>query len=742
MNYEPMSESRSKYSWKLNSWGSFCFLLATLFVVELALMETGVSFLSSYDPVFSALLDAFLLVALFSLPLLLLLFRLKSDRKGANSSFLVLWLGILAGLFLIEVSIMFFLADLIPETRPHLHGLVDASLTLLLSTPLFWWMFRRFELSHIDVSLSDYLSSPSIPYSLLLVVIFLLGLQTEVLSPEFYGGLDPYSLKLCNAALVTLLSAPLLWGLVARPLQRSSASERARTLAVYGQVVDAVITFDSYGQIRVLNPAAQRIFGYSSDVMLKQKASLLFEDGDPLLAQLMENAVHSDGAPVHLASKEVRCFRADGSLIPMDVSISRILIHGRSEFLLIMRDVSERRRATENLLSSENRFRQLFEQSDDAILFLHPRNHSVIDVNATTVSMFGYSSPELVSGNLELIFPPAEYEKLMARLPQVGPHEVVQIDRMAGCHKDGTELMLSMRVKVMFLLDVEIFYCTLRDVTERVRMENEAREIQSKLIHTSKMTSLGLMVSGVAHEINNPNNFILSNAQLLKGYWREASCILREYREDHGDFLLGGQPFAKRNEDIKGLYEGIVEGSRRINAIVTNLKAFARQESIEKTEAVNVNHVAKTAISILHHEIGRLTTNFSFQPDTALPKVKGNRQQLGQVIVNLVMNACQALPDKSKSVLVKTFVEPESGMVIVEVRDEGAGMSAETAKLVMEPFFTTKLDSGGTGLGLSICRTIIRDHHGTLDFHSEPGVGTTFFIRLPAFASKTRDANL
>jgi len=403
--------------------------------------------------------------------------------------------------------------------------------------------------------------------------------------------------------------------------------------------------------------------------------------------------------------------------------------------LLIMRDISERKKSAEALQASETRFRQVFEKTDDAVIFLHPRNSSIIDLNTTMVNMFGYSPDELRTGGLKLIFRADDCHRVLALVEKVDLNETPQLENLVGVRKDGSELIISMRIKYMLLQDIEIFYCTFRDVTDRVRMEAEAREIQSKLIQANKMTALGLMVSGVAHEVNNPNNFILTNSQLLEKSWQDACKILNEYFQENGDFLLGGLPYSQIGEQAPQLFAGIVEGSYRINEIVTNLKGFARQESVSLDNQVEINRVVKSAISILRHEIARLTEDFRFEPEENLPLIQGNRHQLGQVIINLLMNACQALPNKSAAVALKTYQDKATKQIVVAIHDEGCGMSAEAAEHIMDPFFTTKLESGGTGLGLSICRSIIKDHQGVLDFETELGRGTTFYLKLPVLDS-------
>ena len=277
-----------------------------------------------------------------------------------------------------------------------------------------------------------------------------------------------------------------------------------------------------------------------------------------------------------------------------------------------------------------------------------------------------------------------------------------------------------------------------RDVTARVRMEKEAKAIQSKLIHTNKMTALGTLVSGVAHEINNPNSYILSNAQLFSEIWSDTYKVLREQYQKNGEFYLGGLKYSEIESVVPKLIHGINDGATRISNIVNYLKDFARPDRSNLNGKVDINKVILNSRTILNNKINIITDDFHITYGDNLPLVKGSSQQIEQVVMNLVINSLQALPDKQSGIWVSTSYEKETGFVIIKIRDEGNGMSGEILDRITEPFFTTKLNSGGTGLGLSISYSIVKEHNGLLEFESKQGKGTTVYLKLPAHDSKTK----
>lgn len=271
----------------------------------------------------------------------------------------------------------------------------------------------------------------------------------------------------------------------------------------------------------------------------------------------------------------------------------------------------------------------------------------------------------------------------------------------------------------------------LQDITQRKLAEEQNRLQQERLVRSEKLVALGTLVSGVAHEINNPNNFIMLNAPMLREVWESALPILDEYHEQAGDFLLGGLEFSEMRDQVPELIQGVLEGAKRIRNIVQELRDFARPHPNSGQEIVDLNQVVKAALVLVHNVIEKATAHFRVSYSRDLPTVRGNFQRLEQVIINLIQNACQSLDKKNGAVWVATTYDEALEQVLVTVGDEGRGIPQDMLKQITDPFFTTKRDSGGIGLGLSISSNIAHEHGGTLEFSSEEGRGTVATLRLP-----------
>ncbi len=271
------------------------------------------------------------------------------------------------------------------------------------------------------------------------------------------------------------------------------------------------------------------------------------------------------------------------------------------------------------------------------------------------------------------------------------------------------------------------------DITGKREMEAEAELRRQQLMQADKMISLGILVSGVAHEINNPNNFIMLNTPVLREAWDDSATVLDKHYAENKDFMVAGIPYPEMREYIPKLFDGIKDGTERIKKIVLNLKDYAREDTSDMTEIVDVNVVIRAALTLLTSQLKSSTKYLSLDFAENLPPVKGNTQRIEQVMINLIQNACQALPDIKKGIDITSFYDMKTNKVVICVKDEGIGISQDNMDRIFDPFFTMKRDKGGTGLGLSICAGIVEEHGGKLEFSSEPGKGTAASLTLPAF---------
>jgi len=245
------------------------------------------------------------------------------------------------------------------------------------------------------------------------------------------------------------------------------------------------------------------------------------------------------------------------------------------------------------------------------------------------------------------------------------------------------------------------------------------------------MIALGTLLSGVAHEINNPNHFILLNLPLLRSAWHDASPVLEAHASTHPEFVLANLPYDEMRTEIPALIDAVIGGAERIQLIVSELRGYTREHP-GSGDPVSVNDAVKAALTLIASPIRRATRRFSVRYGTDLPGVRGNVRRLEQVVINLILNACQALPSPERAVQVETSYDAAEGRVIVSVADEGSGIAESDLTRIMEPFFTTKGARGGTGLGLAVSARIVDEHGGRLSFSSAPGRGTVARILLPA----------
>ena len=336
-------------------------------------------------------------------------------------------------------------------------------------------------------------------------------------------------------------------------------------------------------------------------------------------------------------------------------------------------------------------------------------------------------------GGVDYITKPFQFEEVLAR---VGTHislrsmqkHLEQVNEQLRSSHEELERRVEERTAEIVAVNERLQ----EEIIERQRQEEEARRHQEKLFQAAKMVSLGTLVSGVAHEINNPTTFIMSNAPILQKVWKSLMPILDEYCDKQGDFPVGNLTYMEVRDSIPALFSGILEGSQRIKRIVSELTDFARKKPQEFMEWVDINAVVTAALSLSSNLIKSKTDHFSVEYGKDLPTFRGSSQRIEQVVINLILNACEALRNRNEGIAVSTTYDPASAHILLEIRDQGMGIREEDLPHICDPFFSTKRDLGGTGLGLSISSKIVDDHGGTITFWSCPGGGTTATVKLPA----------
>ena len=252
---------------------------------------------------------------------------------------------------------------------------------------------------------------------------------------------------------------------------------------------------------------------------------------------------------------------------------------------------------------------------------------------------------------------------------------------------------------------------------------------EAQLQQADKLASLGQLVSGIGHEINNPNQFIRGNIKIIQQALEGFLPILDEYYAAHPDLRIARLKYDFFREHIMTLVNDMAHGSDRIKGIVEGLKRFARRDEGLLIDSVDVNTIIDAARRLVHNQAHQ-SADIELDLAPGLPIITGNSQKIEQVVVNLLINAAQAMPNDRRG-LIKVSTRAEEGGIIVEVNDDGKGMGERTLKRIFEPFFTTHRADGGTGLGLAIAYRIIEEHGGTITVSSRLDLGTTFRIFLP-----------
>lgn len=409
------------------------------------------------------------------------------------------------------------------------------------------------------------------------------------------------------------------------------------------------------------------------------------------------------------------------------------------------REMAERQQAEVSLRASEERLRAITDSAKEAIVSADSAGN-VVSWNAGASAIFGYGATEILNTPFARLIPErtrAAYEGASAAWAAGSESLLLKgTTESTGLQKDGKEFPIEVSMSTWSTQQDRYITAIVRDISERKRLEETARQQELQLIQANKMTALGTLVSSVAHEINNPNQLVLMNSRVLAEVWDDALGILDEYRERSGEFLLGGLPYAEMRQSVSMLTRDVHDGALRIERFVEELKDFARPRAKDAHTAFNLNDAVRRASRLLGHLITKRTARFHSDLAGELPELHGDPQQIEQVVVNLLVNALEALPERESAVSVATLHDVPSHCVVLEVRDEGTGIAPEHLAHLCDPFFTTKQESGGTGLGLAITASLVRAHGARLEFESEPNRGTLARVVFPLARDRVAGCSL
>lgn len=393
----------------------------------------------------------------------------------------------------------------------------------------------------------------------------------------------------------------------------------------------------------------------------------------------------------------------------------------------------------EALRRSEQRLREIIDSTADAFISITP-DGAILEWNQAAQQMFGLRRDQaLGSDAIELMVPPERRAEIRDRLHEFNatPRKLATRLRHEAAAMDHNGRVFPVEVSLS-TLDVGgewVINAFIQDISRR-------RELESQLVQSEKMASLGQLAAGVAHEINNPIAYVRSNVKTLQDYISVFTALIGHYEEcaaavDQGDLiaakaavqhavdLRNKEKYSAIIDDVDELFEDSEEGLVRVKEIVQNLKSFARLDEADVKEA-DLNECLDTTMKVVNNELKyKATVHRDF---AELPRLRCHPGQINQVFMNLLVNAAQAIPERG-DIFLKTWCDEAN--VYVSVRDTGTGIKPEHLSSLFTPFFTTKPVGSGTGLGLSISYGIVQKHLGEITVDSQYGVGTTFTIRLP-----------
>jgi PAS domain S-box-containing protein len=427
-------------------------------------------------------------------------------------------------------------------------------------------------------------------------------------------------------------------------------------------------------------------------------------------------AVLESGQPLEKSS--CQWWRGDDEVCRLEISLEAIEADDDAgALLLIVDDHTEREELRTRARLSEGGFREVIEHSPDGIC-VH-RDGQFLYINPSLMDLFEIDRAEEVIGTSVYDFVhPDEYPDLQRRVRQLldgAEHVPVRETRLL--RRDGAQWVAELTARRVIFDGEPAIASIARDITER-------KELTAQMMQMDRMIAAGTLAAGVGHEINNPLTYVSGNIDFALECIDEIDRSLAP-----SDNAGASQGLRKTLDSIREALRDAHEGGTRIRDIVSQLRTFSPDED-DAREAIAVDEIIESVLGMVANEIrhrAKLVMEIG-----AEPPIYGNENKLGQVFLNLLINAAHAIEGgafEDNEIRVRT--EVDDAWVVVEIYDSGSGISSEELSRIFDPFFTTKPVGQGTGLGLYICQRIVESHGGRIEVESEPGVGTIVRTHLP-----------
>ena len=509
--------------------------------------------------------------------------------------------------------------------------------------------------------------------------------------------------------LVALLASALSVELVRRTVRQREAlrDSEARIKAIVNNVVDGIITVDEKGRIASMNPPAEAMFGYAADEVFGKPFTLLL---DETCRGAYRDRLKRGANPVITSftssESEARGQRRNGATFPIDLAASQVMVKGRRLLIHIIRDITERRRADEKQRLAAS----VFENTAEGILITDAQG-SIQSVNRAFTIITQYRAEEVIGENPRILQSgrqkPEFYRQMWNCITESGHWQGEIWNR----RKNGE--IYPQWLTISAIKDprgnTTNYVGVTWDITERKRAEEATKRHQEELAHVMRLSTMGEMASGMAHELNQPLMAASSYCETALG-------------------LLADLPSAPQK--LSGILQRALEQTHRAGDIIRHLRDFV-SKGHTATELVDVDDLIREVIDLLEWELRHTQVKIELRLDGPDCKVNANKVQIEQVLLNLVRNSLEAIQSGNIAdgqLILATRVLP-GGWIQVTLSDNGPGIAAEMIGKIFDPFQTNK--GKGMGMGLSISRSIIEAHGGKLWVAKSPNSGALFGFELP-----------